>query len=100
MFVGSCVHTTNPVDKVRLSFMSLSCRSVAGFIEEKAGGTVEQFQQECKEALQTLEEFSPRRLVSVPSAKHTDNYATTTVLPGTAIDRLLVVLELVTTTMG
>ncbi|CAM9622396.1 unnamed protein product [Ectocarpus sp. 12 AP-2014] len=34
---------------------------ISGFIEEEAGGTVEQFQQECKEALQTLEEFSPRR---------------------------------------
>ncbi|CAB1101418.1 unnamed protein product [Ectocarpus sp. CCAP 1310/34] len=34
---------------------------ISGFIEEEAGGTVEQFQQECKEALLTLEEFSPRR---------------------------------------
>ncbi|CBN79134.1 conserved unknown protein [Ectocarpus siliculosus] len=34
---------------------------ISGFIEEEAGGTVEQFQQECEEALQTLEEFSPRR---------------------------------------
>ncbi|CAM9684936.1 unnamed protein product [Ectocarpus sp. 4 AP-2014] len=34
---------------------------ISGFIEEEGGGTVEQFQLECKEALQTLEEFSPRR---------------------------------------
>lgn len=66
------------MDKARSPFMGLSltllfcmANSLAGFIEEEAGGTVEQFQQECKEALQTLEEFSPRRLVSAPSAKHT-----------------------------
>eukprot|EP00903_Cladosiphon_okamuranus_P006344 g6214.t1 len=34
---------------------------ISGFLEDEAGGTAEQFQRECKDALAILDEFSPRR---------------------------------------
>eukprot|EP00752_Nemacystus_decipiens_P014263 g12684.t1 len=34
---------------------------ISDFLEDEAGGTVEQFQRECKEALANLDEYSPRR---------------------------------------
>ncbi|CAM9469700.1 unnamed protein product [Hapterophycus canaliculatus] len=46
-------------------FLSHFEDKISGFIEEEASGTVEQFQQECKRALRTLEEFSPRRSINL-----------------------------------
>lgn len=57
----------------------------SGFIEKEAGGTVEQFQLECKEALRTLDEFSTRRLVYIVPLVGSSGVTTTTTTATTTV---------------
>lgn len=69
-----------------------------GFIDEE-GGTVEQFQRECKEALGSLKEYSPQRLVHCSGAHSQTTYVKSNYPPALLSDRhsRSIVLSLVST---